>query len=44
VEFTMTRHTAAPWADFLDILLTAASDVFPGPVLERLIDRLEGRA
>jgi hypothetical protein len=40
----MTRHTAAPWADLLDILLTAASDVFPGPVLERLIDRMEWRA
>jgi hypothetical protein len=42
VEFTMTRQSPAPWADFLDILLTAANNVFPGPVLERLIDRMEG--
>jgi hypothetical protein len=40
----MTSQTPAPWAELLDILLTAAHDVFPGPVLERLIDRLEGRA
>ncbi len=39
----MTRQTTAYWADFPDILLTAANDVFPGPVLERLIDRMESR-
>ena len=38
----MTNYQAAPWADLLDLLLAAANDVFPGPVLERLIDRMEG--
>lgn len=37
----MTNHETAPWADLLDLLLSAANDVFPGPVLERLIDRME---
>ena len=36
----MTDETA-PWADVLDWLLAAANDVFPGPVLEKLIDRME---
>jgi hypothetical protein len=39
----MTDQTPAPWADLLDILLTAANDLFPGPILERLIDRMEAR-
>lgn len=40
----MTRSDAAPRADLsllYDILRSAASGVFPGPVLEGLIDRLE---
>ena len=37
----MTNNATAPWADLLDLLLTAANDVFPGPILERLIDRME---
>jgi hypothetical protein len=39
----MTNNDTAPWADVLDWLLTAANDVFPGPVLEKLIDRMESR-
>lgn len=31
----------APRADFLDLLLSAANGVFPGPVLEALIARME---
>ena len=38
----MTDETAL-WADVLDWLLAAANDVFPGPVLERLIGRMEER-
>jgi hypothetical protein len=44
VEFTMQHREPAGWADLLDVLLTAANGVFPGPALERLIDRMEGRA
>jgi hypothetical protein len=44
VEFTMKTQEPANWADFLDVLLTVATGVFPGPVLEKLIDRMEGRA
>jgi hypothetical protein len=42
VEFTMPEREAAPRADFLDLLLSAMSGVFPGPVLEALIARMEG--
>jgi len=31
----------APWGEFLDLL--SAAVVFPGPALEALIARLEGR-
>jgi hypothetical protein len=41
VEFTMPERDTARGADFLDLLLTAASGLFPGPVLEALIARLE---
>ncbi len=37
----MPKHEAAPRADFLDLLLSAAQGVFPGPVLEAMIARLE---
>jgi hypothetical protein len=46
VEFAMTRSDAALKADtalLLEILRAAAVGVFPGPILERLIDRSEGR-
>jgi hypothetical protein len=43
VEFTMSRQTPAQWADLLDILRAAANEVFPGPILERLLDRMEAR-
>lgn len=39
----MTHETPAPWADLLDILLMAANEVFPVPLLERLMDRMEER-
>ena len=38
----MPDRDAAPRADFLDLLLSAMSGVFPGQVLEALIARLEG--
>jgi hypothetical protein len=41
VEFTMPRSDAAPRADFLDLMLSAASGMFPGQILEALIARLE---
>jgi hypothetical protein len=46
VEFTMPRPDLtlpgpAPRADFLDLLLSAANGMFPGPVLEALIARME---
>jgi hypothetical protein len=44
VELTMHEREPAGWADFLDVLLAAAHGVFPGPALERLIDRLEEQA
>jgi hypothetical protein len=40
----MTKTETAPWADLLEVLMTAATGVFPGPVLERLIARMEGQA
>jgi hypothetical protein len=40
----MTKTETAPWADLLEVLMTAATGVFPGPVLERLMARLEERA
>jgi hypothetical protein len=40
----MMTNERAPWAEVLDLLLAAAQGVFPGPVLEGLIGRLEGRA
>jgi hypothetical protein len=41
VEFTMPRPDPAPRADLFDLLLNAANGMFPGPVLEALIARLE---
>jgi hypothetical protein len=41
MEFTMPEHETAREADFLDMILTAARGLFPGPVLEALIGRLE---
>ena len=38
----MPDRDTAPRADFLDLLLSAMSGVFPGQVLEALIARLEG--
>ncbi len=32
----------APAAEILELMLSAASGIFPGPVLEALIARLEG--
>jgi hypothetical protein len=46
MELTMTRSDAAPRADavlLLEILRSAASGMFPVPLLERLIDGLEVR-
>jgi hypothetical protein len=37
----MPERDPAPAADFLDLLLSAVSGVFPGAVLEALIARLE---
>ena len=37
----MPERDAARGADFLELFLTAASGLFPGPVLEALIARLE---
>mgnify|MGYP000878549028 FL=1 len=37
----MPDRDAAPRADFLDLLLSAMSEAFPGQVLEALIARLE---
>lgn len=37
----MPERKAAPRADYLDLILTAAAGVLPGPVLEALIARLE---
>ena len=46
VEFTMprpklARSELAPRNELLDMILSAANGVFPGPVLESLIARLE---
>jgi hypothetical protein len=41
VEFTMPLPGPAPRADFLDLLLSAANGMFPGPMLEAMIARLE---
>lgn len=38
----MPMQEAAQRADFLDLLLTAANGIFPVPVLEALIARMEG--
>jgi hypothetical protein len=40
----MTNDERAPWADLLDLLTAAAKGVFPGPALEELIARMEGRS
>ena len=40
----MTNSEAAPWADLLDLLLTAANGVFPVPILEQMIARMEERS
>ncbi len=37
----MPRSEAAPAAELLELLISAATGVFPGPVLEALIARLE---
>ena len=39
----MTNQEPASWADLLDLLLTAAHGLFPGPALEQLISRMEER-
>lgn len=39
----MSRHDAARGAGFLDLMSEALSGLFPGPVLEALIARLEVR-
>jgi hypothetical protein len=44
VEFTMKNHEPLRRADLLETLLSAANGLFPGQALERLIDRMEGRA
>lgn len=41
VEFAMPRPDTVPGADILEQLLIAAAGVFPGPVLEAVIARLE---
>jgi hypothetical protein len=41
VEFTMPEREPARRADFLDLLSQAMHGVFPGPMLEALIARLE---
>jgi hypothetical protein len=43
VEFTMTNRDVAPWAEFIDLFLTAANGVFPGPVLEAVLARIEAQ-
>lgn len=40
----MKNHEPAPWVDLLDLFLTAAHGVFPGTILERLIERMEAQA
>jgi hypothetical protein len=37
----MPSPNPAPGAEMLELLMTAASGMFPGPVLEALIARLE---
>jgi hypothetical protein len=39
----MTNNDTAPWSDLLELLLTAANGVFPGPILERMMTRMEER-
>jgi hypothetical protein len=39
----MTTNKPEPWDDLFDLILTAAKGVFPGPVLEELIARIEAR-
>lgn len=46
VEFPMPRTTPAPWADqtlIFELLRSAAVGIFPGPLLEAALDRLERR-
>ena len=38
----MPRSDTAPAAELLELLMSAAAGVFPGPVLEALIARMEG--
>lgn len=40
-EFSMPRSETARGNDFLDLLSQAMQGMFPGPVLEALIARLE---
>jgi hypothetical protein len=44
LEFIMKNHEPSRWVDLLELFLAAANGVFPGPALERLIDRVEGLA
>jgi hypothetical protein len=37
----MTRRDQGPAADVLDLIFSAVQGVFPGPVMEALIARLE---
>jgi len=39
----MTNTETAPWADLLDLYLSAAKGWFPGPILEQVIARMEAR-
>ncbi|WP_274378898.1 hypothetical protein [Tabrizicola thermarum] len=39
----MSRHDAARGVGFLDLFSRAVTGLFPGPVLEALIARLEDR-
>lgn len=41
MRLTMSRRDAVAATDLLDLLLHAMSGVFPGPVIEALIARME---
>jgi hypothetical protein len=43
VEVIMRKSEPARPVEVLDLLLAAAHGIFPGPVLEKLIDRMERR-
>jgi hypothetical protein len=42
-EVIMSRHEAARGAGLMDLFAKAVTGIFPGPVLEALIARLEVR-